>query len=724
MKILSLVCLIILFSVNLFAQIPTETLIEIVKAEDERRFDSTLEKLLDSKDENIRIRTALAIGRIGDERGLDSLIKLLFNDTEKVQTMSAFAIGEIESIKGADAILKVLVDVKNYESVRSRAIEAAGKIIAANPKEEKSKQLGIVILNTLRLESLKHPEIVFGYSAESEKIIELCLTAILRAKPENAETVVKDFINDPNPKVRQNAMNTLARLRTKNAEINKQVHQILLNDKDAICRANACRILGISEDKKFVADLLKVALNDTDSRVRVSAIRALGNFKEKEIGESLIKRGNILLKMFRVNKMELLEIATSLGRVLEKSNDEKAINFLEKLRIADNYNSSETEISFYKISPETYKVFSFSKAETKQPIITFAQTLGEMAKTENPKVKTNVQTTCEKFFDSYSNSKQLKLKPTNNIFISELLNSCSNLKTNNFSSVLYHFIQFHDVQIRATCASLLAEQTPSVENLKALDEAFSVSMKDKDSNDAQLAILDAIGKQKDIKDNKSLQLALTSEDILVRRKAVQVLKTVGVDASDKIGTVENSVFVAKDYATVINGREAFVSAYPDAIYQRAVLRKNGTVKAIFTTEKGNFTIDLTPEDAPLTVENFIRLARQNYFNGVTVHRVVPNFVMQDGDPRGDGNGGPGYSIRCEVNMLEYERGAVGMALSGKDTGGSQWFVTHSPQPHLDGGYTVFGKVNEKDMKIVDKIARGDKILKVVIVEVTKVKSKK
>jgi HEAT repeat protein len=285
MKILSLVCLIILFSVNLFAQIPTETLIEIVKAEDERRFDSTLEKLLDSKDENIRIRTALAIGRIGDERGLDSLIKLLFNDTEKVQTMSAFAIGEIESIKGADAILKVLVDVKNYESVRSRAIEAAGKIIAANPKEEKSKQLGIVILNTLRLESLKHPEIVFGYSAESEKIIELCLTAILRAKPENAETVVKDFINDPNPKVRQNAMNTLARLRTKNAEINKQVHQILLNDKDAICRANACRILGISEDKKFVADLLKVALNDTDSRVRVSAIRALGNFKEKEIGE-------------------------------------------------------------------------------------------------------------------------------------------------------------------------------------------------------------------------------------------------------------------------------------------------------------------------------------------------------------------------------------------------------------------------------------------------------
>ena len=90
--------------------------------------------------------------------------------------------------------------------------------------------------------------------------------------------------------------------------------------------------------------------------------------------------------------------------------------------------------------------------------------------------------------------------------------------------------------------------------------------------------------------------------------------------------------------------------------------------------------------------------------------------MQDGDPRGDGNGGPGWEIRCELNMLSFDRGAVGMALSGKDTGGSQWFVDHSPQPHLDGGYTVFGSVNETDMKIVDQIARGDKILSVKIIE--------
>ena len=90
-------------------------------------------------------------------------------------------------------------------------------------------------------------------------------------------------------------------------------------------------------------------------------------------------------------------------------------------------------------------------------------------------------------------------------------------------------------------------------------------------------------------------------------------------------------------------------------------------------------------------------------------------MIQGGDPRGDGNGGPGYQIRCEINQVPYERGAVGMALSGKDTGSSQWFVTHSRQPHLDGGYTVFGRVIA-GMDVVDRIVRGDLIRSIVINE--------
>ena len=109
------------------------------------------------------------------------------------------------------------------------------------------------------------------------------------------------------------------------------------------------------------------------------------------------------------------------------------------------------------------------------------------------------------------------------------------------------------------------------------------------------------------------------------------------------------------------------------------------------------------------------LARKGFFNGQMIPRVVPNFVVQGGDPRGDTNGGPGYQIRCELNEVPYDRAVVGMALSGKDTGGSQWFVTHSPQPHLDGGYTVFGSVIS-GMAVIDAIVRGDIIRSVSITE--------
>ena len=112
----------------------------------------------------------------------------------------------------------------------------------------------------------------------------------------------------------------------------------------------------------------------------------------------------------------------------------------------------------------------------------------------------------------------------------------------------------------------------------------------------------------------------------------------------------------------------------------------------FRTAKGSFRVVLDAE-APLTSGNLVALARRGYFRGVTFHRVVPDFVAQGGDPRGDGEGGPGYSIRCEMTRRPYARGVIGMALSGKDTGGSQFFFTYSPQPHLDGRYTAFGEVS-------------------------------
>jgi cyclophilin family peptidyl-prolyl cis-trans isomerase len=130
------------------------------------------------------------------------------------------------------------------------------------------------------------------------------------------------------------------------------------------------------------------------------------------------------------------------------------------------------------------------------------------------------------------------------------------------------------------------------------------------------------------------------------------------------------------------------------------------------TDRGSIQIELAVVDAPLTVENFLTLARKGYFTGLSVHRVVPDFVVQDGDPRSDGEGGPGYTIRDELTAAPYLRGTVGMALDPwPDSGGSQYFITLSPQPHLDARYTVFGRVIA-GMDVADKIQQWDVIRRV------------
>ncbi|HET9887264.1 MAG TPA: HEAT repeat domain-containing protein, partial [bacterium] len=141
--------------------------------------------------------------------------------------------------------------------------------------------------------------------------------------------------------------------------------------------------------------------------------------------------------------------------------------------------------------------------------------------------------------------------------------------------------------------------------------------------------------------------------------------------------------------------------------------RDGRYTAVLTTNRGDIEIELLHKEAPRTVQNFIDLAEKGFYNGLKFHRVVPNFVIQTGCPIGNGWGNPGYEIRCETGPLRYERGMVGMAHAGKDTGGSQFFVTHSRAPHLDGRYTIFGKVT-KGMEVVDTIEVEDVLQKVKI----------
>jgi cyclophilin family peptidyl-prolyl cis-trans isomerase/HEAT repeat protein len=723
MKKIINVCFFILIclSLDVFAQIPTKVLISIVKAEDELRFDKVLEDLMKNADAKIRARAALAAGRIGDERAISGLTNLLETDKAvEVRTMAAFALGEIESIKSADVILQILKNTNNSDSLRARAVEAGGKIAAANAKVEKAKLLGEAILDVLETEDRRAAK-------QNREVVLLALTAALRARPEETDFTVAKFLTNLDARVRADAANTLSRVRAKNA--NEQLRAMLLSDNDAIARANAARALGAAEDKDSFNILMESAIFDDDSRVRVSAIRSLGSLKDAKAASKLLERGEKLLADYKKSKFanpseksELLEIAATLGRLLANSDNQSALKFLNEFNQLDSYQSSETEIAIALIAPKSFYQTQISKGnevknnwQTASIIFQAASSVSAFYNSgENQDIKTDI---AKDLLKSFSKLNEIKNGSKNLIYaLPELIRFYAQLKQTDLPQILREHLTHKDTIVRATAAELISDLGANKENISALINALPQTKNDK-LNDAALAILDALEKQyKKLPAGdasgtlilKTFETALNSPDYLVRRKTVRILKSLQLTESVPLS------FQTVRFPLRNDALGEFRTVRAD--YARAVARKNGTVKAVFTTEKGNFTIDLTPEDAPLTVDNFVRLAKYNYFNGLAVHRVVPNFVMQDGDPRGDGNGGPGWQIRCEINMMPFERGAVGMALSGKDTGGSQWFAAHSPQPHLDGGYTVFGRVNETDMKIVDTIVRGDKILTVKIVE--------
>ena len=161
-------------------------------------------------------------------------------------------------------------------------------------------------------------------------------------------------------------------------------------------------------------------------------------------------------------------------------------------------------------------------------------------------------------------------------------------------------------------------------------------------------------------------------------------------------------------------KELPTPAFNHPIKWRVLNNVDEDTRATINTSKGDFVIEFFPNKSPASVINFIALAKSGFYNGKTFHRVVPNFVIQGGCPRGDGYGSLDYSIRSELTDLKYDDdGYLGMASAGNHTEGTQWFVTHSPAPHLDGNYTIFAKVT-KGMDVVHQITMGDKINEVTI----------
>jgi cyclophilin family peptidyl-prolyl cis-trans isomerase len=675
---------------------------KIIQAEDERWSQNDLLEMLQPPHGGARRRALLALARIGYPSALGALIDVLNADRNaenrdpEVRALAAFALGEIESQHAASYLVQHLDPaVEPSVMVRARCAEALGKIASSKLAAAALGDYGVRGIAEQLAALLPSPEKPFA-SEDHKLLVELTLTALLRVRQTTTVEAITTQLHSPDPDIRWQAANALARIRE---GIQPAAAQLLplLDDSNPLVRANAARALGVAKATQAVDGLIK-RLGDADARVAASAINALGAVGVAKAVEPLVAFGNAQLADYRAFDRDksgvppqqnlLLLIAAALGNL----KDPRALPLLKALRLTDGRLGAfpEVEVAVARFGEkEFFDVPANVKlaANDWRAIRGYAQGLGQLGGERARAL----------LLDLLSGKSYGRPDPR---AMPEILNALAAAKVEGLRDILLEQLKADDVVVRATAAELLGEGEDASDKVtSALEAAYKAARKDP-INEARVAILEAAQKLKHPLNLQALADETRDEDYVVRRKAAELLVQSKFDMSTQKLTI----------GKVNTGHD---KKYWQHIAQLSESRQRPI--AVIHTKKGDIRIELYNQDAPMTVDNFMKLARKGFYDGLEFVRVVPNFVIQGGDPRGDQNGGPGYQIRDEINLRRYQTGTVGMALSGRDTGGSQFFITHAPQPHLDGGYTVFGQVIE-GMDVVNKIARGDRMERVEIIE--------
>ncbi len=675
---------------------------KIIQLEDERVVTTELVDMLLPPHGGARRRAMLALGRIGYPSALAVLMDVLAGDKNaenrnpEFRALAAFSLGEIESHQAVAALIDRLDPaIEKSELVRARAIEALGKIGSNRVSAAALGKYGVTGLADVIAQQL--PPTDTQPSQDAKLTGSLALTALLRLRQASTIEAIAAQLGSPDPDLRWQAANALARIRDGIAPALPALLP-LLGDKSSLVRANAARALGVAKAAQAVEPLIRL-LADEDPRVAANAINALGAIGDSRAVESLASLGNTLLASYRsfdrgkngmpAQQNSLLLIATAVGNI----KDPRGLEFLKALRFADGKlgSSPEIELAVAKFGDAPFFEVANSiklPANDWKAMAAYAQGLGQLG---SPRAKSVL-------LDLLAGKTYGKPDPR---AISDILTAVAAVKADGLRDILLNHLKAEDVIVRTTAATLLGELGDSGEPvIQALETAYKAARTDK-MNDARIAIIEAALKLNHPMSVRVLSDEVREEDYVVRLKAAELLRE---SAAAPVSTKPLQIGRAN------TGHDR---AYWQRIAQLSETARNPI--AVIQTRKGDIRIELYIEDAPMTVDSFIQLSRSGFYNGLSFVRVVPNFVIQGGDPRGDMNGGPGYQIRCEINLKQYVTGSVGMALSGKDTGGSQFFIAHSPQPHLDGGYTVFGQVIE-GMDVVNRIARDDRIERIEIIE--------
>ncbi len=621
--------------------------------EDRRAFDgAVLEAAAASSDADVRARAALAAGRIGDDRAAPVLRRLLEDPAPPVRDSAAFSAGLLRDPAMIESLVARLRD--DDAGVAARAAWSLGFL-------EQPSAGDALVAALARAEPGRRAPLVFS----------------LWRYPAKAAEAAKPLVGDPDPAVRTAALYALAR-RPQASSL--EILTAGLADPDTDTAALCARALGVLGKPESAGPLWK-ALEGRRAPVVINAMLALAALLEKfpeaavppESAARLTALAGDANPNLAVPALALLRWATA---------DRDAFRRLFSTATSGQGRRRQVAVQavMAALPRDSGKVVEAAVASP-DPFVRGAAAAG-LAFLPDESARTLRETLMS------------DPDPVVRLKVLEGLDAPEAARANR--ALVEKGLADTDTGVRSAAVDLRV--LLGGDDVDAWLQDTVVASYGSPSPDIPITCIGAAEKTPDRPGARAVvEAAYRHPSVLVSRLARRSLVTTF--------HADPAQFPWRTYDT--GKTEA------DGAAVLAAARRASTARV--ETARGAFTIRLAGREAPMTVVNFVALAKKGYFDGAPIHRVVPNFVVQDGDPTGTGSGGPGYEIRDEINTLPYRAATVGMALSGPDTGGSQWFVTQSPQPHLDGGYTVFGQV-VAGADVVNRIEQDDRIVRVTVAE--------